>query len=185
MYRLHVEWLSIGNKNWTTVNCPVVKWLFVGPRPFDLSSLGDPARKLCSRWHGSRSHWGTQAPPTTTRSRSSGGCIISPILFLIVIDWTIQKTTSDKPQGIQWTLFTRLEDLYYADDLAVFSTNHTHLQEKTDGTDRFSRQIGLNINISRSQVMCINSTPHTHQSLWMATPLIMSRNLRTLKSLLM
>ncbi|XP_030638825.1 uncharacterized protein LOC115819438 [Chanos chanos] len=88
------------------------------------------------------------------------GCIISPILFLFAIDWTMQKTTSDKPRGIQWTLFTQLEDLDSADDLAILSTNHTHLQEKTDRTNRCARQLGLNINIFKTQVMCINSTPH-------------------------
>ncbi len=70
----------------------------------------------------------------------------------------MRKSISDKPRGIQWTLFTQLEDLDYADDLAVLSTNHTHLQEKTDRTGRFAKQIGLNINISKTQVMCINST---------------------------
>ena len=87
------------------------------------------------------------------------GCIISPILFLIAIDWTMRKTTSDKPRGIQWTLFTQLEDLEYADDLAILSTNHTHLQEKTDRTDSFAKQMGLTINTSKTQVMCLNSTP--------------------------
>ena len=87
------------------------------------------------------------------------GCIISPILFLIAIDWTMRKSISDKPRGIQWTLFNQLEDLDYADDLAVLSTNHTHLQEKTHRTDRFAKQLGLNINNSKTQVMCINSTP--------------------------
>ena len=33
------------------------------------------------------------------------GCILSPILFLVVIDWVMRKTTSDKPMGIQWTFF--------------------------------------------------------------------------------
>ena len=28
------------------------------------------------------------------------GCILSPILFLVVIDWVRRKTTSDKPRGI-------------------------------------------------------------------------------------
>ncbi|XP_078141751.1 uncharacterized protein LOC139917505 [Centroberyx gerrardi] len=69
------------------------------------------------------------------------GCIISPILFLIAIDWTMRKTTSDKPRGIQWTLFTQLEDLDYADDLPILSTNHTHLQEKTNRTDIFAKQM--------------------------------------------
>ena len=57
-------------------------------------------------------------------------CILSPILFLVVIDWVMHKTTSDYPLGIQWTLFSCLEDLDFADDLAVISATHSHLQEK-------------------------------------------------------
>ena len=42
----------------------------------------------------------------------------------------MRKTTSDKPRGIQWTLFSQLEDLDFADDLAFLSVKLDHLQEK-------------------------------------------------------
>ena len=48
----------------------------------------------------------------------------------VVIDWVMRKTTSDKPRGIQWTLFSQLEDLDFADDLAFLSVKLDHLQEK-------------------------------------------------------
>ena len=32
------------------------------------------------------------------------GCIISPILFLVAIDWITTNTTADRPRGIQWTV---------------------------------------------------------------------------------
>ena len=51
------------------------------------------------------------------------GCIISPILFLVAIDWITTNTTADRPRGIQWTLFCQLEDLDFADDFALLSTN--------------------------------------------------------------
>lgn len=57
-------------------------------------------------------------------------CIISPILFLVTIDWIMRKTTADRPRGIQWTPFSQLEDHDFANDLAVFSTKFKHLQEK-------------------------------------------------------
>jgi hypothetical protein len=34
------------------------------------------------------------------------GCIISPILFLVAIDWVMKKTISDKKRGITWSMFT-------------------------------------------------------------------------------
>ena len=77
----------------------------------------------------------------------------------MAIDWVMRKTTADRSRGIQWTLFSQLEDLDFADDLAVLSSKHIHLQEKTDRLHTFAVQTGLNINTSKTQVMCINATP--------------------------
>jgi hypothetical protein len=46
------------------------------------------------------------------------GSIMSRILFLVVIDWIQRQATSDKRRGIQWTMFSHLENLDFADDLA-------------------------------------------------------------------
>ena len=53
----------------------------------------------------------------------------SPILFLVAIDWSPTNTTADIPRGIQWTLFDQLEDLDFADKLALISTNQYNMQE--------------------------------------------------------
>ena len=45
------------------------------------------------------------------------GCILSPILFLMTIDW-IQRKITREHREIQWTLFGQLEDLDFADDIA-------------------------------------------------------------------
>ena len=95
----------------------------------------------------------------TVKSGVRQGCILSPILFLVVVDWVMRKTTSDKPRGIQWTLFSQLEDLNFADDLAFLSVKLDHLQEKTDRLERYAKQTGLTINTSKTQVMSINTTP--------------------------
>ena len=87
------------------------------------------------------------------------GCVISSILFLVDIDLIMRQTTCDKPRGIQWTLFSQLEDLDFADDLAVLSCKHVHLQEKTVRLSSYAKQRGLNINASKTQVMCVNTTP--------------------------
>ena len=36
------------------------------------------------------------------------GCILSPILFLITIDWVMRQTTAIRSRGTQWTLFSHL-----------------------------------------------------------------------------
>ena len=52
------------------------------------------------------------------------GCLLSPFLFLLVIDWIMRQTTEQHRDGIQWTLMTRLEDLFFADYVALLSHNH-------------------------------------------------------------
>ena len=85
------------------------------------------------------------------------GCIPSPILFLVVVDWVMRKTTSERPRGIQWTLFSCLEDLDFADDLAVISATHSHLQEKSNLLSNFAKQTGLHINQKKTKVMFVNA----------------------------
>ena len=85
------------------------------------------------------------------------GYTLSLNLFLITIDWIMRQTTSDRPRGIQWTPFTQLEDLYFANDLAVISTKQSHLQHKSNRLSEFAKQTGLNINIKKTQAMYINT----------------------------
>ena len=84
------------------------------------------------------------------------GCILSLILFLVVIDWVMRKTTSDRPRGIQWSPFSCLEDLDFADDLAVISATHSHhLQEKSKRLSNFAMQTSRHINQKKTKVMFV------------------------------
>ena len=90
------------------------------------------------------------------------GCILSPILFTIAIDWVLRRTTEDKARGIQWTMFSKLEDLDFADDIALLSTNAPHCQEKVTRLLNWAKQTGLYINQKKTQVMQVNvKTPAT------------------------
>ena len=70
----------------------------------------------------------------------------------------MRKTTSDKPRGIQWTLFSHLESLDFADDLAVLSTTYRYLQEKTNRLSCFAKQTGLNISTTKTKTLFINTS---------------------------
>ena len=48
-------------------------------------------------------------------------CPMSALLFNLAIDWVMGQTTSDRIWGIRWTLLSTLEDLDFADDLALLS----------------------------------------------------------------
>ena len=52
------------------------------------------------------------------------GCVISPFLFIIAVDYLMKKVQSGYTLGLRWNLTTKLNYLAYADDLALFSTTH-------------------------------------------------------------
>ena len=47
------------------------------------------------------------------------GCVMSGFLFLLTLDWIMRKVTADKRRGIRWKFTTVLEDLDFADDIAL------------------------------------------------------------------
>ncbi|KAI4896154.1 hypothetical protein NFI96_009623 [Prochilodus magdalenae] len=89
------------------------------------------------------------------------GCVMSSLLFNLVIDWVMRHTTEDEPRGIRWTLSTNLEDLDFADDLALLSHTHRHMQEKTTRLNTFAQQVGLHISRTKTEVMTLNTTNTT------------------------
>ena len=58
------------------------------------------------------------------------GCLLSPFLFLLAVDWTIKETTTGSRNGIQWTILDQLENLDFADDLALLAHTYTRMQAK-------------------------------------------------------
>ena len=55
------------------------------------------------------------------------------------------RTTEDRTRGIRWTLLRALEDLDLADNLALVSHTHQHIQEETSRLNTYAQQIGLKI----------------------------------------
>ena len=84
------------------------------------------------------------------------GCFMSAMLFNLTIDWVMRQTTADQARGIRWTLLTQLEDLDFADDLALMSHIHQHMQEKTSRLSTFAQQEGLKISQKKTEVMMLN-----------------------------
>ena len=88
------------------------------------------------------------------------GCVMSAILFNLTIDWVMRRTTEDTPKGIRWSLFTSLDDLDFADDLALLSHTHQHIQDKTNRLQTFGQQVGLRISTKKTETMTLNvNTP--------------------------
>ena len=85
------------------------------------------------------------------------GCLLSPFLLLLPMDWVTKQSTADRKNGIQWTMWAQLDDLDFADDLALLSHTQQQMQEKTSTIATNSARLGLSIHRGKSKVMRVNS----------------------------
>ena len=88
------------------------------------------------------------------------GCLLSPLLFILVINWVMRTVTKEKRNGIQWTMLTQLY-LDFADDLALLSLTHRQMQNKTTELALISAQVGLKINKRKTKILRTNATCET------------------------
>ena len=85
------------------------------------------------------------------------GCLLSPFLFILAIDWLMKETTQGRRNGIQWTPWTQLDDLDFADDIALLTHTQEQMQEKTTVLSALSESVGLRIHPTKSKVLRIGA----------------------------
>jgi hypothetical protein len=102
--------------------------------------------------------------PFTINTGVRQGCLLSPMIFSLVIDW-VMKTAMDPPRGIQWTLTRKLEDLDFADDISLLSHRHEDIQTKADNLHSVAGSTGLEISITKTKNMRVNATQETPVSI--------------------
>ena len=56
---------------------------------------------------------------------------MSRFLPLLAMDWIMRKTTANERRGERLNLITVLDDLEFADDIALLSSKFNDLREKT------------------------------------------------------
>ena len=86
------------------------------------------------------------------------GCLLSPFLFILALDWLLKEVTRGKRNGIQWTLWNQLDDLDFADDIALLSHNHDQMQNKTKLLRDTSQTIGLRIHSGKSKILKVKTS---------------------------
>lgn len=90
------------------------------------------------------------------------GCNMSGFLFILVLDWVMNKCAEGQNTGIRWNFMNRLEDLEFADDIALISSKFDDIQKKTNKLAEAASKTGLKINIGKTNTMRINSKVKTN-----------------------
>ena len=85
------------------------------------------------------------------------GCILSPFLFILGINWVLKQAFDGGRRGIRWTLTSVLEDLDYADDIALLAHRHQDMQAKTNALATTAGCLGLKINTKKTRHLRMNS----------------------------
>ena len=80
---------------------------------------------------------------------------MSGFIFVLIMDWVMQHTNNRKC-GLRWKLTSVLEDLDYADDVALLSSGFSDLQEKTDRLVTTAGVVGLKINPRKTKTLRMN-----------------------------
>ncbi len=101
-------------------------------------------------------HRGKLGRNFTVGSGVKQGCVLSPLLFLLVLDWVMRKVNSGG-KGIQWTLTKRLEDIDFADDLCLLAQKGSDIVESLRRLVKYAKQVGLKVNTTKTKIMRINT----------------------------
>ena len=64
-------------------------------------------------------------------------------LFLLVFDWVMCNCLDGKSTAIRWNVMNRLEDLTFADDIALISSKFEDIQKKRNKLEETASKTGL------------------------------------------
>ena len=99
-------------------------------------------------------HSGQLSDAFPVRTGVRHGCLLSPFLFLRAIDWTMKQSTSQKKK---WNT-SHLDDLDFADNLALLCHTQQQMGEKTNIAAEHSARLGLIIQRGKNEIRKLNST---------------------------
>jgi hypothetical protein len=100
-------------------------------------------------------HNGKLSEPIMAKAGVKQGCLLSPILFLMVLDIMMTKAINRK-KCIQWGLYDRLEDLDFADDICLLAQSFKDMEAKLNDLKVEAQNIVMKINSQKTKEMRVN-----------------------------
>ena len=107
--------------------------------------------EICVTNNGLQSDW------MRIESGVKQGCGMSGFLFCLVLDWVMRNSVQGKNTGIRWKFMSKLEDLDFADDIALISSKINDIQAKTTAAKKWAVKAGLKFNIWKIKSMRLNT----------------------------
>ena len=161
--RYGASWSSARNgKHWCTVDFSKAFDCIIRVRPWGImGQYGIPdifirifkalyhQRSSCVTERGRYSSW------FEVTSGVRQGCVMSGFIFVLIMEW-IMRRTNNRKLGLRRKLISVLEDLDYADDVALLSSSFADLQEKTDRLVATAIVVGLKINPRKTRTLRMN-----------------------------
>jgi hypothetical protein len=111
------------------------------------------------------SHKGKLSDPFPTRSGVKQGCLLSPLLFILVLDEVMEKLVNRRRRGIQWGMNERLGDLEHADDVCLLAHRFTDIKGKLNELGKVAQAAGLHVSKSKTREMRIHNITDTRLQL--------------------
>ena len=106
-------------------------------------------------------HEGDMTEPFSMSTGVRQGCLLSPLLFLVALDWVSRQAFGENKTGIQFTLLQKLEDLDFADDMVLLSQKIAHMRQKFEALQEQAARVGLKVNAHKTKDMRIRSPANT------------------------
>ena len=95
----------------------------------------------------------------TDRKKSDKQLIPNTLQYIPIL---YNETTQNARHGIQWTIFSQLEDLDYTDDIALLPAPANHPQNKAQ---LLTENYGIQIIQKKTKVMCMNLKEYPHMKI--------------------
>ena len=102
-------------------------------------------------------HEGRMTEPLEMKTKVRQRCILSPILFLVSLDWVTMQAYGENKTRIQFAaVCKKLKDLEFADDLVFVSQRIAYAWQKIESLQVVSK-VGLKVNVSKTKELKIGS----------------------------